>query len=290
MRKDALALLGTTLLGALAYARRTEPLAVVVRPMQVWLPRLHPAFDGYRIAHISDIHADRWMDGERLAAIVARINALQPDLVAITGDLITNSAPYCVEGMIAALGRLWPRDGAVAVLGNHDHADPAGPLAVRRILRESGILELPNCVHTLRRGNARLHIAGVDDVVFHQARLELVLRQLPEDGAAILLAHEPDFADISAAAGRFDLQLSGHSHGGQVRLPLLGALILPRYARRYPLGAYVVNGMALYTNPGLGTVTVRLRLNCPPEITILTLRACSAADRPTGDGLWSPGP
>ena len=120
---------------------------------------------------------------------------------------------------------------------------------------------------------APLHIAGVDDLWTGQDRLDLVLERLPAEGAAILLVHEPDFANTSAKTGRFDLQLSGHSHGGQVSLPFLGPPILPRYARDYPVGRYQVGEMALYTNRGLGTVPPRVRINCRPEISLFILEA-----------------
>jgi predicted MPP superfamily phosphohydrolase len=121
-----------------------------------------------------------------------------------------------------------------------------------------------------------LHVAGIDDIMEGGSRLDLVLRDLPDSGAAILLAHEPDFADVSAATGRFDLQLSGHSHGGQVRVPLLMRLALPPFSQRYTSGLYRVDGMLQYTNRGLGFVDMRLRFLCRPEITVLTLRSPNA--------------
>jgi len=99
-----------------------------------------------------------------------------------------------------------------------------------------------------------------------------VLALLPDEGCAILLAHEPDYADISAPTGRFDLQLSGHSHGGQVILPFIGPPILPSYSHKYPVGQYQVGSMIQYTNRGLGTVAPMVRFNCRPEITVFTLR------------------
>lgn len=123
-----------------------------------------------------------------------------------------------------------------------------------------------------------LHFAGVDDVMEGRSRLDLVLQELPEDGTAILLAHEPDFADVSAATGRFDLQLSGHSHGGQVRLPLLGAPYLPPFSQRYASGLYEVGDMWQYTNRGIGFVDARLRFLCRPEITVLTFEAPGSAE------------
>jgi predicted MPP superfamily phosphohydrolase len=133
-------------------------------------------------------------------------------------------------------------------------------------------MELRNAVKTLRRGDAMLHLCGVDSVLEGVDRLDRVLEALPEGGAAVLLAHEPDFADTSAGTNRFDLQLSGHSHGGQVSLPLLRSAVLPRLSHRYPRGLYRVGGMFLYTNRGLGTHP-RFRFGCRPEITVFTLRA-----------------
>jgi uncharacterized protein len=163
------------------------------------------------------------------------------------------------------------RDGSVAILGNHDYLTDVK--LVRRCIREGGVTELINGVRTLKRGEAALHVAGIDDVMEGRSRLDLVLGQLPEDGAAILLAHEPDFADVSTATGRFDLQLSGHSHGGQVAVPFLRRLILPPFSQRYTRGLYDVRGMIQYTNRGIGFVHARLRFLCRPEITVFTLRS-----------------
>ena len=159
----------------------------------------------------------------------------------------------------------------MAVLGNHDHW--SGPDEVRRVVRDGGTTDLSNAARTLRHGGSELHVAGVDSVMEGEDRLDEVLDGLPGSGAAVLLAHEPDCADKSAAAGRFDLQLSGHSHGGQVRVPLFGPPVLPPLAEKYPEGLYGVGGMLLYTNRGLGMLPPRVRFYCPPEITVFTLRA-----------------
>ncbi|MDP9425547.1 MAG: metallophosphoesterase [Actinomycetota bacterium] len=259
----------------LLYARYIEPQRVAVRRLELTLPRLAPEFDGYRIVHMSDIHMDRWMTPERLADIVVLVNEQEPDLVAATGDFITfsplSSTAHLAPFLSEPLGGLRAPDGVVAVLGNHDHR--AGAEVVRPHLREAGLVELANEVRTLRRGSSELHLAGVDSMYMGRDRLGAVLDRLPEEGAAVLLAHEPGFALSSAATGRFDLQLSGHSHGGQLRLPLFGAPLYPPYSRPYPDGLYGVRGMHAYTNRGLGTVLCHLRLNCRPEISVLTLRS-----------------
>jgi predicted MPP superfamily phosphohydrolase len=255
-------------LGCLAYAFAIEPARFEVCELSLPLPRLAPEFSGYRVVQISDIHMDGWMNRTRLAEVVERVNRLEPHLVAITGDFVTYTPARFAEDLIQPLKRLAAPDGVMAVLGNHDHW--SGPHEVRRILRQAGLADLSNTIHTVKRGKAALHVAGIDDYAMGYDRLDRVLEQLPEDGAAILLAHEPDFADISAASGRFDLQLSGHSHGGQIRLPLIGIPYLPDFGRKYPRGLYRVGKMIQYTNRGLGTVHLHFRFNSRPEITLFT--------------------
>lgn len=247
-------------------------------PLTLALPRLDPEFDGYRIVQIGDLHLDDWTKPERLARIVERINGQRPDLVAITGDFASYSAKRLdTDSLTGSLRRLRARDGTVAILGNHDYLTDVK--LVRSCLREGGVRELINGVVTIRRGDAELQVAGIDDVMEGRSRLDLVLDAMPESGAAILLAHEPDFADVAAATGRFDLQLSGHSHGGQVNIPLLRRVILPPFSQRYTRGLHRVGGMLQYTNRGLGFVDARLRFMCRPEITTLTLRSSDSMTR-----------
>jgi predicted MPP superfamily phosphohydrolase len=115
----------------------------------------------------------------------------------------------------------------------------------------------------------------VDDVWEGSPRLGLVAPQLPEGDAAILLAHEPDFADSSAGTGKFDLQLSGHTHGGQVVLPFFGPPVLPHLGSKYPSGLYRIGDMYQYTNRGVGMAKLPIRINCPPEITIFQLKSAA---------------
>ena len=268
------AALGVLLLGGLVYVRKVEPEDVQVVPVSLVLPRLDAVFDGYRIAQISDIHADGWMTPGRVLSLVNLVNAEAPDLVAVTGDFATYSRFRSLirhaSRLVAPLRRLQATDGVVAVLGNHDHKTDAR--TVRRVLAASGVIELHNAVLTLRRGGESLYLCGVDDLKEGAPRLDRAIERLSEEGAAVLLAHEPDFADESVATGRFDLQLSGHSHGGQVGVPLLRYPFLPKLSRKYPTGLYRVGDMFLYTNRGLGAHP-RFRFNCRPEITVFTLRS-----------------
>ncbi len=267
--------------GSFLYASAIEPHWVDVSQVRLPLPRLQPQFDGYRLVHITDLHMDAtWMTSERLTGLVRLINAQQPDLVAITGDFITDSPDVYGEGLRAALALLEAPDGVVGVLGNHDHWSSAA--ISREVLRASNVQELPDATLTLRRSSALLHVVGLDtlwsnpytmnvDMLARRPGLVELASRLPADGAAILLVHEPDFADISAEVGRFDLQLSGHSHGGQVRAPIYGNLVAPYLATKYPDGRYQVGSMIQSTGRGLGMVWPQVRFNCRPEITVFTL-------------------
>lgn len=257
--------------GALVYAHAVEPNWLDIKQVRVTLPRLTQAFDGYRIVQFSDLHMEKWLNWSVLDEVIDAANAADADLIVITGDFVTRHIAAVSERLEKALRRLKARDGVVAVLGNHDHWGNVG--AVRRAIARSGVMLITNDVYTLRRGSETLHIAGVDSMQEMRARLDLVMNCLPDESAAILLAHEPDFAYISAATRRFDLQLSGHSHGGQVRVPILMNIILPPFSHKYTIGLHRVKGMTVYTNRGLGMSGVNLRFSCRPEVTVLELEA-----------------
>ena len=239
--------------------------------LKVPIPDLDPSFNDYRIVHISDIHLGQWISAKRIVGVVNLVNKLKPDLIAITGDSVSYVVNEPVLDMLRFLKNLKPNDATVAVLGNHDHW--VGPEEIRKVMKESNIIELENDVYTLKRGDAMLYIAGVDSITLEKQDLDAVLRKLPSSGPAILLAHEPDFADETAATGRFSLQLSGHSHGGQMIIPGIGTPFRGSKFRKYPLGEYQVGEMVQYTNRGLGTNVFWIRINCPPEITILRLQS-----------------
>jgi len=213
----------------------------------------------------------QWMSLDRLEGVVGLVNEQHPDVVAITGDFVSFTIDPVVADLKSSLARLRPKEVTLAVLGNHDHW--MGAAKVCRVLNESSIITLSNDVYALRKEDGALNFAGVDDVMAHADDLGQVLKKLPSSDPVILLVHEPDFADISSATSRFVLQLSGHSHGGQFVLPWIGPPFHGAYFKKYPIGEYRVNNMTLYTNRGLGANTVWLRINCPPEITVVTLNA-----------------
>lgn len=267
---------GATGCGSLLWSKYIEPQWVEVTTTRVSLPRLDPAFATYRIVQLSDLHVDGvWMNTDRLGSIVENTNALHPDLVVMTGDFVTGLHRDS-RAVLSRLQSIQARDGVFAVLGNHDHWTSAD--IIRSYLHEYGIRELADQVHTIVRGSALLHVIGMDDlwpsnrtlqpVWAHQGRLTSLLAGLPATGAAILLVHEPDFADVAASTGRIDLQLSGHTHGGQVRLPWSGAVRTAPLGEHYIAGCYRVQSMQVYTNRGLGMIPPRIRFNCRPEISL----------------------
>ena len=264
---------------ALADTLYLEPRDVQVRRINISLKRLPQAFDGYRIAQISDIHFGPYMGKPGVERAVRLVQSFQPDLIALTGDFVSHpfarrvgkAGARFVEPCADVLAQC--KDSRLAaVLGNHDHWNNAG--IVEAGLRERGISVLRNASLPIERENARIWLAGIDDAFVGAADLRQALRAIPADEATILLAHEPDFAD-HAARFPVDLQLSGHSHGGQVRLPGVGALILPGMARKYPMGLNRVGELQVYTNVGLGVVNPPVRFLCPPEVTFLTLSRIS---------------
>jgi predicted MPP superfamily phosphohydrolase len=265
--------LGALCLGAPLYAGIIEVSWLETTRLTLRSPRLPTSFDGMRIVHISDLHFGHHFDLSQLDVIIGRVEALKPDLLCFTGDLIDDQLSITEAKSIARrLQQCNPPLGKFAVLGNHDYF---GDVAlVKQALSDGGFHVLINQVYPLVKGTDTLYLSGLDDHMEGQPDLEAVLAQLPNDPHAfhLLLAHEPDSAATHRTAP-IDLQLSGHSHGGQIRLPFLGAPITPPGGRRYPAGLYRLNErFALYTNRGIGTTILPLRFLCRPEITVLELK------------------
>ena len=258
-------------IGGTGYAQGVEPYWLEIHQLSLKLPRISPEFEGYRILQMSDIHMGGWMPVSRLQELVGLANSQEPDLIVLTGDFFSTISDAVASDLVTALKHLRARDGVLGVLGNHDHWSNAD--AAREAIKACGVTNVSNGLQIIERNGALLNIAGVDDIWERQHRLDLVLDKLPAESASILLAHEPDYADTSAAAGRFDLQISGHSHGGQVIIPFMGPLRLPYLGVKYPLGLYQVGNMLQYTNRGVGMIHPYVRFNCRPEITIFALEA-----------------
>lgn len=266
----------TVALGVDATVWAPNQLSVVRKDIALrrWPARL----EGFTIALLSDFHFDPYFSVHPIEACISIVNGLSPDLIVLTGDFVSipqfgndkEKAASAAEPCADLLRQMQAKHGLWAVMGNHDYY--TNPRVVTSALQARGITVLANQSSPIEQEGARFWLAGLNDVVSGTADMDETLHSVPESEATILLAHEPDCAD-DVARYRVDLQLSGHSHGGQVRLPLVPPLFLPKLGRKYVWGLYQVGPLTLYTNAGIGTVVLPIRLNCPPEITVLTLRS-----------------
>ncbi len=237
---------------------------------------LPDAFVGMRIAQISDIHLEEFTEASFLEQVVQRINALNPELVLLTGDFISRGpGPRRIAiraaGLAAEITSQLKAPQRLAVLGNHDVGVDAD--LVIHELESHGTPVLVDSYLPLERSGQRLYIAGSDDAGTRSPDPNLAIPREPR-APVLYLVHEPDYIDIFRHHPRFplvDVMLSGHTHGGQMRLPLIGPLVLPPMGKRYVEGHFQIEHMQLYVNRGIGTVGLPLRLNCPSEITSMTL-------------------
>jgi len=243
---------------------------------EVALRRWPTRLDGFTIALLSDFHYDPYFSVHPIRTAVEIVNGLRPDLIALTGDFVSvpifgsaargaaNAEP-CAE----LLKKLQAPHGVWSVLGNHDVFADAD--RVTSALQAVGIAMLSNKSIAIEKDGSRFWLGGVDDVLGGNADVPGTLRGVPGDEPLVLMAHEPDYADY-VAAYPVDLQLSGHTHGGQVRIPFMRPLYLPPMAKKYVWGLYKIRDLTLYTNAGIGTVELPVRWNCPPEVTFITVR------------------
>src|ERR1700722_17546502 len=243
----------------------------------ITLPRLPDPFAGFKIVQISDFHFQEYTEATFLEAVVRRVNEVAPDLVVLTGDFVS-SGPlprhfsvrmgyHCAEILSRIHCPL-----RYAILGNHDFL--VGAHAVTDALLSHGIPVLANSSVALERDGRRLWLAGTQDALEGRPNLTATLPdgRNPDQEPLILLVHEPDFAD-HVVGRQIALMLSGHTHGGQVRLPFLPPLLLPKMGERYVEGHFRLgDGMQLYVNRGIGAVNLPFRFRCPPEISVLTLQ------------------
>jgi len=284
----ASAIVVATVALVLAWGFSIGQLRIACTRHTIAIPGLQPENEGLRIVQISDLHMGNGLEGRRLGRLVDRINALDPDLLVITGDLF-DFHPDEIPDAARRLAGLEARLGSYAVLGNHDYH--AGLDAVADALARHA----PNI--RLLRGEIRpldtprpLYLAGVDDAGWEWAgrdlesqALERIGRELPGDGPVLLLIHRPEVFGQAARLG-FPLVLAGHTHGGQVALPLPGrALSVARVISAFDRGLYRRESSILYVNRGIGVAGPAIRLNCSREIAILELRSGDGGDRIRSD-------
>jgi predicted MPP superfamily phosphohydrolase len=264
------------------YSGEIERHALQTVKRTVRIKNLPVAFHGFTIAQLSDFHYRDFDEPYFVEHAVQTVNRLNPDMVALTGDFITahrilgqadsaqvktrftdaNECAEILKGLICPL--------RFSSLGNHDSAEPKN---IVKALRENYLTPLYNEHFAIDKGGDRLWVAGIADAYFDVPSLPTALPKRKPNEPVVLLGHEPDFADTVAAYGPVDLMLGGHTHGGQVRIPFLPAMLLPAMGVKYVSGLFEVgNGMQLYVNRGLGTMHLPFRFNCPPELTFFTLQ------------------
>lgn len=255
----------------LTYLPGNEVFSVELVERTLCLPRLPAAWDGLTIVHLSDLHFRGTPDRDYFRFVMDRCADWQPDLVAVSGDIADSN--YHTRWIVPVLGRLRWRSAAIAILGNHDHWYDT--TSIRRRLRRLGMLVPSNSWHQLEVRGEPLIVIGHEGPWL---RPEPDLRDCPREPFRLCLSHTPDNLRWARRAG-IDLMLSGHVHGGQVRFPLFGSVLVPsRYGRRYDCGVFDEPPTLLHVSRGLSG-DHPLRYLCRPEVTRLTLRCAAASSR-----------
>ena len=256
---------GAGLITATSYlAINDESQDPVVDRIPLAIKNLHPTLEGFTIVQITDVHLYPMTQPDLVEKSVIMANELNPDLVVLTGDYVWQELA-AIDELAPILAGLNAKYGVFSTLGNHDYWLDAD--VITAAMESAGLPVLINQGLSIQHGKGTIYIAGLDDGWSGKPDLNKTLDRADPAEPVILLCHEPDLADRYSLDGRVNVQLSGHTHGGQIRIPGIGALILPYLGRKYDLGLYRVNNMLLYTNRGLGVISEPVRLNCPPEIS-----------------------
>lgn len=242
---------------------------------------LPPAFAGYRIALVTDLHRGPVVPAAWLEHVAARATDLEPDLVVLGGDFVSH-VKRDLEGLEAVLARFRAPDGVVAVLGNHDHW--VGAAEVGAAVQRAGVTLLVNRHCVLRRGSATLVVAGVDDFKHGGIRLDDALGGVPPDIPRVLVSHNPDLVEYLPPGLRVDVMLAGHTHNGQIHFPFIGPLTVPsQFGGRYLHGLKRVGDTWLYVSAGVGTAALPMRWGNPPEMPVIRLEAADVRHQTSED-------
>ena len=246
---------------------------VRIRRMDVAIADLPPELEGYQIAQLCDLHVGSFDPKSRALEWVAISNALEPDLVAVTGDLVTSGRGF-YRDVAEALAALRAKDGVFVSMGNHDQSNND---ELTRMVAEHGPTVLRNSSQVIRRGSAALNVAGIDGRLATAPEVTATIQKCLPGAPVVLLTHYPSAFGAAVAAGA-DLVLTGHTHGGQLAVPFFSQrLNLARFTGQRSRGLVHSGKTAMYVNAGLGTTGPPMRLAVPPEIALITLRRASAS-------------
>ncbi len=250
-------------------ARHADPYQPELEHIALDLPSPIQDHIPLRIGFVTDTHVGPAIRAADIDRALALLFAEKPDLLLLGGDYVCESPRYIPEAA-AVLGHYAKAAplGAIGVLGNHDYSNDAPRIV--SAFEKHGIQLLRNESIRVALEQGSLWLVGIDDAILAHPDPTAAFAGIPGEADPIALWHEPDWADESARLGAC-LQLSGHSHGGQVRLPLLGPLAAPPGGRKFVQGMHVVHGMPVYTSRGVGVYRPQVRFRCAPEVTLLTL-------------------
>lgn len=264
-------LLGGAGAGSLAYGSLLERHQLDVEKNNCPLKPEHADLAGLKIAMVSDFHFDELQEGNFVTRCVDTINTQKPDLIVLCGDYVSHESKP-VQALSEHLSKLDAPLGIFAVLGNHDYW--AGADTITRLLSSAGIQVLRNQAETLNFRHTPFQLAGLGSAWVGEAHFKNALPQSPAVSPPVILAvHEPDYFDRVSEDPRLVLQLSGHTHGGQVCAPFYGAIRLPSWGKKYVSGLYRRHDSHIYVTRGVGTLFPHVRFCCPPEISMITLTA-----------------
>lgn len=253
------------------YARFAAPFRLRITHTMVQLPRTHRHLDGTTLAFVTDTHIGPNFPAKHLEPVIQVLRRTKPDVVLFGGDYISESPRFIAHARepLAAMAST-ATYGAWGILGNHDIANIR-----RRVLdgfAGTGITFLTNEAAEVQTAKGSFWIVGVDDILLGKDRPALAFKQVPADALSIALWHEADHAERMEPFGPV-LMLSGHSHGGQIRLPKIGPVAAPKLGRKYDSGRYEIGDMTLFVSNGIGVYRPPVRFNCPPEIVLVRLIA-----------------
>lgn len=256
--------------GLYVYGNKIEMHRLVIDYVEIPIENLADDLVSFRIVSMGDLHVDPLGLSELIDKAFALANQANPDLMLLLGDYVSWDIT-AMDILKDQFAQLRAKYGVYACLGNHEVW--AGALVAQEMLESVGITVLVNAGMTIQVGNATLYLAGLDSWgnKYGGPDLDAALADANSNDVVVVMMHEPDYADITTQDGRVDLQLSGHSHGGQVLLPFFGTIYTAQYSRKYPVGLYRVGDMWQYTTRGIGASDVPFRINCPPEVTEIEL-------------------
>lgn len=258
---------GAAVLGV-SYPVFLEPVWLDVTHLHLRFPTLPQDLHGLRLVQFSDVHISPYVREKYLRGVAHKIQSLKGDLILFTGDMVTRNE-HMDPKAVRLFSGLQARLGVWGVLGNHDHWSNADE--VQEYIEQNTPIRILRNEHVpLQVGGSVLWLVGVDDAWVGADDPDRAFANVPEDAFRLVLMHEPDVADWLPMT-QLTLQLSGHTHGGQVRLPLIGPPMLPYLGKKYDMGLYRVKKGWVYTNRGIGLIAPPIRFNCRPEITVITL-------------------